>query len=379
MAAIQPTNVYGWMFSREKALLLLDRGGDAFSINSSQDFARDDGHSVTERAFIVGSGKIWLAALRTCTHPYDLSAFLAQDHARCCNRTRKYCHHCLREETHRQNGSATESNLTNSMSEDPKTGSVTLIMDLLSCLERDCHWAVWDYLERLTTQPDPRGGLDLNTSWVLGDRTPDLFLQHNLPEFMYNRLSYRLRAARLRATRLRAVEESDEEESNESEAEGSVEEDLGEIEGEESDVDTAETNDARAFNESEAKEFAEEADGELEESGGPEEPVDQGPVLDEGALLSNGNPSWEDASYLTLYNLSAAKPTSADLPEPQLSAYEAVDTQGLLLELMDGRSPNASSSADTSREETDVSRLLGMIPQSFGLFKDPLLHFNPWG
>lgn len=358
-------------------LLLLDRGGDAFAINSPGFFTRYEGHSVTEHAFIVGLGKIWLAALTTCTHPYDLSAFLAQDHARCCNRMPKYCQHCLSEETHRLNGSATESSSTEFMLEDPETGSVTLILELPACLERDCHWAVWDYLERLTTQPDPRGGLDLNTSWVLGDRTPDLFLHHNLPEFMYNRLFFRMIAARLRATRLRAVEESDEEDSNESEAEGSVEEDLGEIEGEESDVDAVETNDARAFNESEAEEFAEEADGSLEESGGPENPVDQGPVLDEGALLSNGSPSWENASYLPLYNLPAAKPTSADLPEPQLP--EPVDTQGLFLEPMGGRSPNASRSADTSREETEVSRLLGVIPQSFGLYEDPLLHFNPWG
>lgn len=426
MTAIQPHNVHGWIFSREKALLLLDRGakidtqdnwsvgcfhglfrriaddwlvweeqgksfqktesvtadevlrfllllldrgGDAFAINSSRYFAGYDGHSVTERAFIIGLGKIWLAALRTCTHPYDLSAFLAQDHSRCCNRMPEYCQHCLSEETDCLNGSATESSSTEFMLEDPETGSVTLILELPACLERDCHWAVWDYLERLTTQPDASGGLDLNTSWVLDDRTPDLFLHHNLPDFMYNDPR----------SRLGAVEEPDEEDASESEAEGSVEEDLGEIEGEESDVDTLETNDARAFNESEAKGFAEEADGELAGSGGPENPVDQGPVLDEGALLSNGSPSWEDASYLPLYNLSAAKPTSADLPEPQLPAYEAVDTQGLLLELMGGRSPNASSSADTSREETKVSRLLGVIPQSFGLFEDPLLHFNPWG
>lgn len=420
MTAIQPYNVAEWIFSREKALLLLDhgakidsqddgsvgcfhglfsavanrwleweerretsqkpelvtadevlrfllllldRGGDAFAINSAGFCAEYDGHSVTERAFIIGLGEIWLAALRTCTHPYDLSAFLAQDHARCCNRMPEFRQHCLSEETHRLNGPATESNSTKFMLEDPETGSVTLILELPSCLERDCHWAVWDYLERLTTQPDPRGSLDLNTSWVLGDRTPNLFLRHNLPDDMYRC----------------PVEGSDEEDSSESEAEGSVEEDLGEIEGGESDVDAVKTNDARAFNESEAEEFAEEADGSLEESGGPENPVDQGPVLDEGALLSNGSPSWEDANYLPLYNLSAAKPTSADLPEPQLPAYEAVDTQGLLLELMGGRSPNAPSSADTSREETDVSRLLGIIPQSFGLFEDPLLHFNPWG
>jgi len=425
MTAIQPCNVDGWIFSREKALilidhgakidtqdrwstgcfhglfkavaydwiawekqrktsqkpelvradevlrfllLLLDRGGDAFAINSSQYDARYNGHSVTERAFTIGLGKTWLAALRACIHPYNLSTFLAQDHARCCKRTPKYCKHYLKEETHCRNGSATRSNFTKLMLEDPEIGSVTLILELPSCLEHDCQWAVWDYLEGLPTQPDPKGGLVLNTNWVLGDRTPDLFLHHNLPDFMYHYLS-----------RWRAVETSDDEDTSESEAEESVEEDLGEMKGEESDVDAAETNDATGFNESKVEEFAEKADEELTRSGGAENPAGQGPVVGEGALHSNGNSSWEYESCVQLHCPPAADHTPTDRPEHQLPAYEAVDTQGLFSEPTDGCSPHASGIADFSMEGTDAGRLLETIPRSLSLYEDPWLHFNPWG
>ena len=398
MVAIQPMNTYQWQFSLEKAILLLnygakidtqdhwntgcfhglfrpisqfwliweeyeqlyqntdairvdevlrflvlllDRGGDAFTTNPTQFYSTDccDGHSgchhysgysVTERAFQIGLGKTWLRALETCSHHYDLSEFLAEDHARCCNEEATRSQDSLRKNTResQQNGSVTQSRFSESTPDDPASCSTIVTLELPSCPHHGCDWVVWEYLESLSNRPDPNGGPDL-VRWGLNNRTPDLFLRYNLPDFMYTKLQ---------AWRRRRHSEAEDVEYSEEEAD-------------------------------------EELEGNTTDSAG--EPVEQEPLPDE-ALHTHGNPTWEAASPVPFYATPAAYYSLADQAVQQQPAAEAASTHLSLLEPMDGCIPCVSSSADPSEEESGANGILGGMVWSSGLYEDPSLCFNPW-
>ena len=60
---------------QEMIKMLLNRGADAHFLDSH-------GQTVTETALELGHGRTWFTALENCKHKYDLSDFLAEDHAR---------------------------------------------------------------------------------------------------------------------------------------------------------------------------------------------------------------------------------------------------------------------------------------------------------
>jgi len=340
--------------------LLLDRGGEPLMANSSQYWHRFSGCSVTERAFSIGLGKVWLATLKNCSHPYDISEFLAEDHARICNIMSTRCHRKSTPQQDYQNRSGTESTFAKAMLDDLVIDFATPILKFPACSQQDCDWVLWEYLDGLNLQPDPKEGPGLVTEWALSDRTPDLFLKHNLPDIMYEeqRLISRRKAGK-----------------------ASGGEDFSESETKESDEEIVEGDDGSDLYESEVEELDEEADEKSEGNASNRVQVfsEQGAVLGGGAIHSNSNPTSGHENYLPLGNHSAACATAANQPEQHQPAFDAVGTQHSIPGPTDGHSGSGLSNIDVSEDETSVGRALGVMSQSFELYEDPSLCFNPWG
>ena len=188
-------------------------------------------------------------------------------------------------------------------------------LELPLCPDHGCNWVVWEYLDRLSSRPDLNGGPDL-VRWGLNNRTPDLVLRYNLPDFMYKELLSYQDWRRYRNPEAEDVECSEEKADEELE-----------------DVEYSE----------------EEADEELENNtaNSAREPVEQEPILNK-AFHTHGNLIWEAANPVPFNATPAAYYLLADQEVQQQPAAEAASIHLSQLKPMDGYIPYASSSADPS-------------------------------